>query len=246
MSAENILKNVIDKYEISMHMSRQARAAMNRSKRKNLSLILKRQVRGIIFINATVTFFLWVKKYGISISFTKSAIAVSVTILSMAGIVSYSAVFTARVVIDSLRQDKTSASVIEQIIEAPVLPEQDVVRQVVSYAVAVNRVEMKGADAQARTGLTNDVIRELAGLKGNRAAISSNSIDSYHVSDKVLSVSVIKLAGSSSDVSVFRISAKVINSADSRVILYVSETAESEDKIKDSLKILMKKVSSVL
>lgn len=35
MSAENILKNVIDKYEISMHMSRQARAAMNRSKRKN-------------------------------------------------------------------------------------------------------------------------------------------------------------------------------------------------------------------
>jgi len=246
MSADNILKSVIDKYEVSVHMSPQARSAMKRSKRKNLSLILKKQVRGMIFLNSTVAFFLWVKKYGISLSFANSAIAVSFMILSAAGIISYSAVVTAGMVVDRLVQDKASAPVIEQTAGVIELQDQDTARQVVSYAIAVNRVEMKGADLQTRTGFTSDIISELRSRKGGAAAISSNSIDSYHVSGKILSVSIITLAGASGDEPVFRISAKVISSSDSRVLLYVSETAETKEKIPDSIKVLMKKVSAVL
>lgn len=246
MSAENLLKTVIDRYEISLHMSPQARAAMNRSKRKNLAMILKKQVSGIIFINTTVAFFLWVKKYGISLSFAKSAVAVSVAILSAAGIVSYSAVFTAGMVLENMQKDQFSQPVIEQTVDVSVLPEQDAARRIVSYAVAVNRVEMKGGNSQTRSRFTDDVIRELRSLKGGNAAISSNSIDNYHVSDKVLSVSIITLAGSPGEKAVFRVSVKLINSADSRVLLYVAETAQSEDKIQDSIKALMKKVAAVL
>lgn len=246
MNEKALLKSLLDKYEISEPMPLQARRTMNRSKKKNLAAIIKKHADVFFLTGAAVSLFFSVKKIGISISITKSAVLLTIASVAAAGIVALTAVYAVKHLIPE-QQVSPGETFAQQKVSDPVQSGDGIAAgEVMSYAIAVDRVSMAGVTAARRSVYTGTIISELRREKGELAAINSYSLDKFHVSKKVLSVSIIELKNPGAAGSVFRISAKVVSSENSRVLMYISETAQGEDAINNSLKVLMEKVSSLL
>lgn len=245
MNEKALLKSLLVKYEITKPLPADVRRAMNRSKKDNLKAIIRKQAGGFFLTGAVVGLFLGVKKIGISISMTKSAILLTVASAAAAGILAFSAGYAVKHLITGnvLSPDQTSMQQDNDLIQPGAGTAGG---EVISYAIAVDRVSMSGVPAARRSAYTVTLINELRRLKGELAAINTYSLDRNHVSKKVLSVAIIELKNTGAGESAFRISAKVISSENSRVLMYISETAKGEDAINDSLKVLMEKVSSLL
>jgi len=252
MNTEKTLKAVIDKYKLSEPVPFDVRMAMEKSRKENLIKILKRDVHRAIFLSMVVSFFLWIKKFGISISIIKSAVAVSVALIIGAGIITVAGVYTTGKIIDYISDEKQK---IEQVQDIKIdsgsneKTEESGAPEIISYAVAVSPVEMDNASYKLLSEYRNIMIRELRKIKGTKAAINLNSLDEYHLADKTLNISIIKLnekSQGSGDESVYRISAKIISSTNSRVLMHTSETAAGENAISGSIQKLAAKLSAKL
>lgn len=241
MSTGMLLKQIVDKYELSEPIPQAVRLAMNKSRKKNLIKILKQEEPGALFISASVGLFLLVKKIGVPLSLAKCAAAVMTAAAIGAGAVFATSAYTVKIIIEK-KSDK--APVIEKIQE---IKKTDTARRsVLSYSFAVSRIAMDGVSNDKTVTLTNEMIRELRKQNGEFAAIGTGGLDKYHVSEKIVNVSVIRLNESLREASeknfMYRVSAKVVNSRNSQLLLHVSENAESEENISDSLKRLVKKI----
>jgi len=247
MNTTDVLKSVIDKYELSDPVPLNVRQAMEKSRKENLIRILKKDSRRVLFISAVVSFFLWIKKLGISISIVKSAVAVISALVIVIGVLVTASVYTTGKIMDYLQDE---APVIEQVQNSETESvEKPVVQDVLSYAVAVSPVEMDDVSDALLREYTKKMILELRNIKGAQAAIDIDKLDKYHLADKILSISIIKLDEKSqndSAGSVYRVSAKIISTVNSQVLMYSSVTADAESGIPDSLRKLAEKVSAKL
>jgi hypothetical protein len=181
---------------------------------------------------------------------TSYAAALTTACIIGTGTLTVASVYTVKKVIDyiSVERPKTGQK-IEELqdiktgsVEKPAVP------GILSYSVAVSRINMDDVSNDRLSEYTNKMIYDLRNLKGAHSAININDLDKKHISDKILSISIIKLnePQSTGNKSVYRISAKIINSNNSQVLLYASETADNESTIQDSLHKLAKKVSDKL
>ena len=252
MKTEEILKTVIDKYKLDDPVPFEARMVMEKSRKENLVRILKKETGGIIFISLVVSFFLWIKKFGISVSIAKSAVAVTAALIIGAGVITAAGVYTAGKIADYISDNNQKTEHIQNLKKdsgESINPEVQAVPEIISYSVAVAPVEMDDVPDKLLSEYRNQMIHELRENKGVKAAVNSYSLDNYHTSDKTLQVSIIKLdekSKASGAESVYRISAKIISTADSRVLMYSSVTADGESTIPDSIKKLAEKISAKL
>ncbi|MFH0977013.1 MAG: hypothetical protein V1874_14625 [Spirochaetota bacterium] len=250
MNAGELLKAVIDRYELSEPVPQDVRLAMDRSRKENLVKILKKDARRFIFISTVVSFFLWIKKFGISLSIAKSAVTVTTACIISAGALTTAGVYTTKKIIEhfSAGMPNTEEKIEEMKKTKTGSLERRIVPGILTYAVAVSQIEMDEISNDRLYEYTNKIIRDLRNIKGAQAAININNLDKKHFSDKILSISIIKLKESQTtgSKSEFRISAKIVNSNNSQVLMYASETADNESMIQDSLRKLAKKISDKL
>ncbi len=247
MNTDTALKSVIDKYKLSDPVPADVRAAMERSRRDNLAKILKKEAYSSLFISAVVSFFLWIKKFGISISITKSAVAVSAAV-----IIGLSAVTAAGIyVVNKVFEHNTSQKL--DMVNEQRNPEEKAsipcAVELLSYNVAVSPVEMEDVSSEVTDTYRLRLVQELKKIRGAKAAINIEKLDENHISSRILSVSIIKLKDpqkETGDNSLYRISARIINSANSQVLLYTSVMAAGEERIAESLAGLAGKISARL
>lgn len=250
MNNEELLNSIIKKYELADPVPADVRAFMEKSRREGLVKILKQEAPRVLFVTAAVSIFLWLKKFGISLSIFKSTLAVSAAIAVGAGAVTVAGVYsTVKITqqLSSIHNEPGSGTRIEQapVIEQPPLTiEAITIPEIITYTVAVAHVEMENDDSDALKKYTSMVISELRKAGGEEAAIGIDKLDSTHKSDRILALSIIKL--NDNLVSSYRISAKVIDSSNSEVLKHVSETVGSKGDIPDSLRSLALKVSAGL
>jgi hypothetical protein len=250
MRNEDILKSVINKYKLDEPVPSDVRIAMETSRKESLTRILKEDAERAIFISLAVSFFLWIKKFGLSISIAKSAIAVAAALIIGAGTITAAGVYSTVIVLDCLSDNKQN---IEKAEEPKTVSgenketEAKPVQEIKSFAVAVNTVDMDDAADRSLSEYRNKMIQSLRSIKGPKAAIILENLDEYHTSDKTLSISIIRLdekSKISAAESVYRISAKIINTANSQVLMYSSVTADGESSIPDSIQKLAEKISA--
>ena len=252
MKNEDILKSVIDKYKLDEPVPSEVRIAMERSRKKSLIRILKEDAERAIFITLAVSFFLWIKKFGISISIAKSAIAVAAALIIGAGTITAAGVYSTVKVLDYLSDNKQKIEKTEELKSVSgekKETETNQIPEITSFAVAVHTVDMDDAPDRSLSEYRNKMIQSLRSIKGSKAAIILENLDEYHTSDKTLSISIIRLdekSKTSENESVYRILAKIINSANSQVLMYSSVTADGESSIPDSIQKLAQKISAKL
>ena len=247
MNTDNTLKAVIDKYKLSDPVSAEIRLAMEKSRRDNLAMILKKDAYSALFISAVVSFFMWIKKFGITVSITKSAVAVSAALIIGACAVTAVGVYTVKNVSAHLSDEKQKIESIQS--GSIVKPVVTAVPEIFSYNVAVSPVEMDDVTDDLLSEYRNKMILELGNIRGSKAAINIEKLNGNHITGKILSISIIKLKEQmkeSGDKSPYRISARIINAVNSQVLMYSSVTAESESTIPDSLSELALKISGKL
>ncbi len=247
MKNDEILKALINRYELSEPASPDVRLSMEKSRRDSLVAILKKDARSALYTTAVVSFFLWLKKFGIPISISKSAAAVTAAIAIGAGGITaagiYGTVKIARYLsspqTESDKSELTSpadtTAVDKKNVEAP---------QLITYALAVAPVEMDDVSRTTLSLYTGTVIKELQRTAGRRAAIKLDMLDRYHVSEKILSISIIMLNEKSG--ASWRISAKIISSSNSQVLSHISETVNNEADIPVALRNLAARISAGL
>ena len=251
MNPEQTLKAAIDKYRLSEPVMPDVKIALEKSRKDNLVRILKQNVQRTIFTTAVVSFFLWIKKFGVSISIVKSTVAVSTAVIISAGVITASGIYTTTRVIRVIHDNEKKIKRINEIKTDTVTEKPGITAGpvVLSYSVAVSSVESSDDISGSKAaGYTETVIRELCSIRGARAAININSLDRYHLSDRILTISIIKLdeGNRSSGSAVYRLSAKIINSSSSRVLMHESVMASGENEIRPSLSKLVKKISRSL
>lgn len=246
MKNGEFLKAVIDRYELSEPVPPDVRMAMENSRRENLIRILKKDAHHAIFISAAAGFFLWIKKFSISLSIAQSAVAVSAAVVIGAGAVTVTGVYTGKKIIDYISNDMQKFE--ENQDRKTESTGKPVVPGILKYAVAVSQLEIGDASDDRLSEYTNMMVLDLRKIKGGQAAININSLDKNHVSDKILSISVIKLKEfqTSGNKGEYRISVKIVDINNSQVLMYASETVENERGIPDSLHRLAKKISAAL
>ncbi len=246
MNNEYILKSVIDKYKLSEPLPVSARISMEKSRKKNLVKILRKDARRALFITAVVSFFLWIKKFGVSISIVKSAVAVSAVLIIGAGVITFVGVYSINKLVHHISNETVKIENTKSLKMESAGNPAAVSQEILSYAMAVSPVEMDDVSDSLLSKYTNKIILELRNINGAQAAIKADKLDKYHLSDKILSISIIKLdeksQTSGSDKSAFRISAKIVNTVNSRVLMYTSVIADGEDAIPDSLLKLAEKI----
>jgi len=183
----------------------------------------------------------------VSISITKSAAAVSAALIICMGALTVAGVYTVKKFTDYLPEEKQK---IENLhpgsADKTVIPS---VPDIFSYNVAVSQVEMDDVSSELLESYRNKMTEELKKIRGTNAAINMEKLDAAHISGKILSITIIKLSGDRKDSdaeSSYRISAKIINSSNSQVLMYSSVTADNENAIKDSLSLLAEKISGKL
>ena len=244
MKNDELLNAVIDKYKLADPAPSAVRLAMEQSRRDNLVKILKKDSRSALFTSAVVSFFLWIKKFGVPVSITKSAAAVTAAVAIGAGAVTTAGVYGTVKITEYLLSAKTGTGDIssggsdQDMIPISPVPE------VIFYSLAVSQVEMDDAAGRALSGYTNTVINELRRIRGRKAAVNLDMLDSNHKAERILSVSIIRLDNKSQ--AVYRISAKIISSANSQVLRHISVTVSRESEIPDALRTIAQKVSAGL
>lgn len=249
MNNEDILKSVIDKYKLDEPVPSDVRIAMESSKKESLISILKGDAERAIFISLTVSFFLWIKKFGISISIAKSAIAVAAALIIGAGTITAVSVYSTVLVLDYLSDNKQKiekAEELKSVSGEKKEAETYQIQEITSFAAAVHRVDMDDVPDITLSEYRNLMIQALRSIKGSKAAIILENLDEYHISDKTLSISIIRLdekSKTSGAGPVYRISAKIINASNSQVLMYSSVTADGESSIPDSIQKLAEKIS---
>lgn len=245
MNNEELLKAVIKKYELEDPVPSEVRLSMEKSRRESLSKILKRNAGTAVFTSAVVTFFMWTKKFGISFSIAKSAVAVTAAAAIGAGAVAAAGIYGTVKIGEYLLSpgvNSETGKLTEPNQQVTPGEDSDTSPQIATYTLAVSQVEMDNASGTVLSGYTDAVIRELRRINGPRAAVAFDMLDSYHRADRILSISIIKLDEKSR--SFYRISAKIISSADSRVLKHISETVDTEGDVSGALRSLAVKVSS--
>lgn len=244
MNRDDTLKAVIEKYKLSEPVPPDVRIAMEKSRRKNLTAILKKGIMPAFFISAVVTFFFWIKKFGISLTITKCAAAVSAAMIIGTGVVTAAGIYTAGKIISLVSDNKINTGNINSFPETK--PGQSSAREVLHYGVAVQDVVMDNVSDTEISTYTTKMINELRKIKGAGIAININNLDAFHVSDRILSVSIMKLEEKKSfsgTRTIYRVSAKIINSTNSHILMHTSVTAENLEEIPDSLGVLSKRIS---
>lgn len=250
MNNEELLNSIIKKYELADPVPADVRAFMEKSRREGLVNILKEQAPRALFVTVAVSFFLWLKKFGISLSIFKSSVAVGTAIAVGAGAATVVSVYsTVKITkqLSSVHNEPGSGTRIEQapVIEQPPLTIEAIsIPEFITYTVAVAHVEMDNNDPDTLKEYTRMVISELRKAGGEEAAIGIDKLDSTHKSDRILALSIIKL--NDNLVSSYRISAKVIDSSNSEVLKHVSETVGSKGDIPETLRSLALKVAAGL
>ncbi len=247
MNASETLKSVINKYEISEPVPADVRMAMVKSRKENLIKIMKKESRRSLFITAVVTFFFWIKKFGLSISIAKSAAAVSAAFIISAAIITAAGIYTVKNIFQHVsgeslnyenKHDTTTGS-------DDNLPDVEQ-PEILSYSMAVSTVEMDDVSAELLSKYRNIIIQELVNIRGTRAAVKIEKLNKFNLSNKILSISIIKLDeqtdSSGNRKTLFRISAKIINSLNSQVLMYTSVHAENEGAIPGALRELAEKL----
>lgn len=247
MNNAETLKAVIEKYKLDEPVPAGVRAAMLQSRRDTLAFILRRGAMTAFFTTAVVSFFLWIKKFGISLSIAKSAVAVSAAMIIGAGAVTATTIYTAGRIMRTVSENKARSGLIQPVRETKT--EETPAMEILHYNVAVQNVVIENDSGLKSSVYTSGIISELRRIKGAKGAINISSLDDYHVSDRILSVSIMKLEENrtfSGSRSVYRISAKVINPSNSHIIMHTSVTAESLEKIPESISTLAVKISGKL
>ena len=245
MNKDELLTAVIAKYELSQPVPSDVRAFIEKSRRDGLAAILKQGARRALPVTAVVTFFLWIKKFGLSVSIVKSAVAVTAAITLGAGAIAAGSVYGTVKLTDYLKNRKADVKINEPAVTGKSVmidKKNDRAPEVILYSVAVSKVEMDNTAGKVLSGYTDTVIRELRRKRGQKAAIAFTGLDRYHKADKILSISIIKLEENRE--AVYRISAKIINSSDSRLLRHESLTTDKEQEIDSSLKKLAGKILS--
>lgn len=243
-----VLKTVIDKYELAEDIPFAVREAAEITKKKVLLEIVKRQAGYSLFAAAAISLFLWIKRYGLTVSISKCAAAVATAAIVGASAAAVTTVYTVKKIISGSSEIREEIKDEGKNDEKPLIRKNEKSAQnVLRYSVAVSPVEMDQAPAERINTLTDVMISELRTLKGGLASVRAAEIDRNHISDKILSISVIKLEEQSkSKADLYRVSAKIVNSENSRVLIHVSETAEGGDGIGDAIRKIAKKLSSVI
>jgi len=247
MSSTELLKAVINKYELDEPVPTDARLAMEKSRRENLVTILKKDAGNIIFISAVVTFFLWIKKFGISLSIAKSAAVLTAAAIIGGSVITVAGVYTARKVIRHVSSEKYKVENPAAVNTVQEKKSDEATQEVLHYSVAVEPVEIDDPANRRHQEYTQKIIQKLRNIHGPKAALGINKLDQFHKADKILSVSIIRLkdkSDSDPSKSIYRVSAKIINYSNSQVLLHLSVIADGESSIPDSLSQLAEKISS--
>ncbi len=247
MNNEELLNSVIKKYELADPLPAEVRAFMEKSRREGLVNILRQDAPRAIMVTAAVSFFLWIKKFGVTVSIVKSAVAVTAAAAIGAGAVTAAGVYGTVKVTRYLSSDNSGVKTIEVTgTETSALQDNTdlTLPRVLYYDLAVSPVEMDSDVPGVLQEYTHVVIDELRKVNGEHSAISIDLLDSNHKSDRVLGLSIIKL--DDNPASEYRVSAKIINSRNSQVIKHISRTVRSESEIPGSLRSLAVKVSAGL
>ncbi len=245
MNSEETLKAVIDKYKLSEQMPPEVRASMARHRKEGLVNILGKDSKNTLLISAVVSFFLWIKKFGISISITKSTAIVVTAIAVAAGTVTVTGVYTAKVIIRHIHEEKQSTHAApDNNIGIPVIRVAAAPRGVMSYDLAVSTIEMDNASGNKLSALSEKIIASLREKSGEKAAISFAQIDRYHIADRILSISIKKTEDKSGESALYSISVKIVRSSDSMVVTHSSVTVEDEDSIPAALETIAEKIST--
>jgi len=248
MNASETLKSVINKYELSEPVPADVRMAMVKSRKENLIKIMKKESRRSLFITAVVTFFLWIKKFGLSISIAKSAAAVSAAFIISAAIITAAGIYTVNNIFHNISGESLKIEITNDTktgsddnLSNELQPE------ILSYSMAVSQVEMDDVSAELLSKYRNLIIQELVNIKGTRAAVKIEKLNKFNLSNKILSISIIKLDEQSvspgNSKALFRISAKIINSSNSQVLMYTSVHAENAGAIPGALRELAEKLT---
>lgn len=246
MNSEETLKAVIDKYKLSEQIPPEVRASIARHRKDGLIRILGKDTKNTLFISAVVSFFLWIKRFGIPISITKSAAIIVTAVAVAAGTLAVTGVYATRIILRHIHVEEQRATPVTEDINIPgqVLRLETLPREVINYDLAVSSIEMNDLPGNERSALTEKIIASLRKKSGENAAISIDQIDRYHIAGRILSISIIKLEDKSGESALYRISVKIVRSSDSMVIVHTSVTVENEDSIPAALDEIAGKIST--
>lgn len=245
MNNEELLNAVIKKYKLADPVPAEVRMAMEKSRRAGLSNILRRDAAAALVTTAAVSLFLWIKKFGISVSMIKSTVAVSAAVTIGAGTITAAGVYGTIKVTRYLSSPGTRTETGKVTgLETATLQDKTTGSPpgIIYYDLAVSRVEMDDVEPEVLREYTGIVIKELCKVKGEKAAIGIDMLDSSHKANRILDLSIIKLDQNMN--STYRVSAKIINSTNSQVLRHVSETVNSEKGIPVTLRSLALKVTA--
>ena len=252
MSNPDTLQQVVSKYKLDAPVPEKVQKAMRKAKRKTLIGVFRKHNKYSLFLFITVSVFFWFKKIGITISVLKSAIiTATAAAVSAAGILTGSYYFVQKIIIPQLKdipennQDiKTGVST--RILKDKVITKDDKtinekikpsINKEIRYKLGLINFRYDKSISGIGKRISSLIKNNLTRIRGKGTIANIYTIPKSIRPSKVLTGTIIKLDQS------YRITVKVINKKTLKVLLYETETAQSEKEINNACKKLSQKIA---
>lgn len=234
MKHDDPIKELLIKYKMDRPLPDDQRRRMRKIKKHTLVTIIKKQGKYSTFLFVVISFYLWIKRVGISLSLGKSAVVILSAITVLGGAAAAGAIYIIS------RSAAPEMECIEQGRNAPAGEARGSGRTTApNYRAIIVPLEYDPEIGQAGA-LANNLIRnELNGMKGG-AAVTPPGSSGSDKAKKILTGSVVKLE------NMYTITVRIIDRNTSRILYFGSENAESEHDIPRACRELSARIADKL
>lgn len=255
------LVSVLQKYKFDMPVPEDVRSKSFQARKNILTNILKTKKKYSIFVLLVLKFYFLLKHLGISLSVATTAIVVGTLVTITTSATAIGSYIAVKHIVRSgeprveLHQEKPepdnpSRSAQKELpeklktdtvvrVEKPPIrktPREEVTSKPAFYSIGITSFEYEDDTGPLAKKVTRTLHRELVRLKGKNSVAYVSSKNKNKIKNYLLG-SVIKYG------KLYRVTARVVNKKTSQVILYQTETANSEADLDAACKRLSEKVA---
>lgn len=246
MTNIEVISLILKNYKFETPIPRAVRHLMLDSRRRNLIFILKKFGKYGLFTLGAVNLMFFVKKFGFSLTITKTYIIVTAAAAVAAGALTTASVISVKRFIDSQKSIITPGDI------APAQPVESAAQSVkpvtgngaAPSAVIINSLEIKPltapGDLSAESkNLTREILNQLNTIKGDNSVFISGSGVSREA-PMILVGSIVKLGDS------YTINARLVDTKSSRMVILITEKFNKGDNVTDTAKSIAVKIAPLL
>jgi hypothetical protein len=233
-SRKDAIKELLKKYKFDRPLPDDRKKQLGRIRKKSMIAILEKKGKYSSFLFLAVTFFFWVKRFGISLSLGKSAVAVLTAMIVILGAVATSAYYAVSGLL--MKHEITSEQAMTSPTKDPGRPLEPPREEKTSYRIVVGNFDFDPELAAAGRQTNSSIRSELLRIKGGTMVAMAGAPGSAKT-NMILAGSIIRLDAT------FLITAKIIDRTTSRVLFLVSESAESEQDIPRACRVISEKIA---